>query len=64
MRVSPVYEDCYEGRDRCQGHRPCRERLDAMYLCRGTALLCPHATWQATLRAAKVSPPSTLPTGM
>ena len=40
-RASPLYDDCWLGRDRCQGYRPCHERLDAGYICRGTAMLCP-----------------------
>lgn len=30
VRLTPSYDDCWDGRDRCQGYRPCRERLDAM----------------------------------
>jgi len=51
--VSPWYDDCWPGRGRCQGNRPCKEPLDQAFSCRATALLCPAATWQQTLAAAK-----------
>ena len=28
VRVSVFYDDCWPGRDRCMGYRPCHERLD------------------------------------
>ena len=35
------------------GFRPCHERLDTMYICRSTALLCPRRRWADALGAAK-----------
>ena len=43
VRVTPLYDDCWSGRDRCQGYRPCHERLDSAYICRSTPLVCPRA---------------------
>ena len=35
-------------------HRPCHERLDAAYICRSTALLCPRTrSWPTALKRAK-----------
>jgi hypothetical protein len=53
VRATPVYDDCWPGRDRCMGYRPCHERLDAGYICRATAMLCPTASWPAVLAKAK-----------
>ena len=51
--MTPVYDDCWSGRDRCMGFRPCHERLDAAFICRATAMLCPAASWPDTLARAK-----------
>ena len=53
IRATPVYDDCWSGRDRCMGYRPCHERLDAAYICRATAMLCPVASWPKVLERAK-----------
>ena len=59
LRVTPLYDDCWSGRDRCQGFRPCHERLDSAFICRSTALLCPASSWAEVLRKAKAwVPPS------
>ena len=56
VRTTPFYDDCWEHRGRCQGHRPCREPVDAAWTCRGTAMLCPKAGpegWPAVVARAK-----------
>lgn len=56
VRVSPVYDDCWPSRGRCQGMRPCKEPVDAAWTCRSTAMLCPAAGeggWPAALQRAK-----------
>lgn len=52
-RVSVFYDDCWSGRGRCQGRRPCMEPGDQMLLCRATAMMCPAAPWVDVLARAK-----------
>ena len=61
VRVTPFLADCWEGRDRCHGRRPCRERLDQPILCRASSLRCPAAAWQQVLRRAKAWVPAAHP---
>ena len=51
--VTPWYDDCWPGRGRCQGHRPCKEPLDQAFSCRATAMLCPDQPWRDALADAK-----------
>ena len=53
-RVQPsvFYDDCWNGRGRCQGRRPCLEPGDHMLSCRATAMLC-ATPWSAVLAKAK-----------
>ena len=56
VRTTPFYDDCWERRGRCQGHRPCREPVDAAWTCRATAMMCPKAGpegWPAVVARAK-----------
>jgi hypothetical protein len=52
-RVQPsvFYDDCWEGRGRCQGRRPCMEPGDHMLSCRATAMLCAER-WSTVLDRA------------
>ena len=61
VRVSPFSADCWPGRDRCHGLRPCRERLDQPILCRASSLRCPVAPWKHVLRQAKAWVPASHP---
>ncbi len=59
VRLTPFYDDCWEGRGRCQGMRPCREPVDQQWTCRATAMLCVGRTWpQALADAKRWIPPS------
>ncbi len=62
VQVSPFYDDCWPGRGRCQGMRPCPEPPDAHWSCRATAMFCPAAVgrggWPSKLRELKSWIPS------
>jgi len=59
VSTSAFYDDCWEGRGRCQGRRPCLEPGDQLLYCRATAMLCAKAPWQRVLAEAKAWIPST-----
>ena len=61
VRTSVWYDDCWEGRGRCQGRRPCLEPGDHMLRCRANAMLCPEAPWADVLARAKRWIPATHP---
>ena len=50
---SVFYDDCWAGRGRCQGRRPCLEPGDHMLSCRATAMMCATEPWPAVLQKAK-----------
>ena len=53
VTAAPFYDDCWDGRGRCQGRRPCLEPGDQMLFCRATAMLCARGDWAAVLVEAK-----------
>jgi len=56
VKVTPFYDDCWEHRGRCQGHRPCHEPVDAAWTCRATAMYCPaggRSGWPGVVTKAK-----------
>ena len=57
VRASVFYDDCWPGRGRCQGKRPCLEPGDQMLSCRATAMLCASGTWEHALSKAKAWTP-------
>lgn len=58
VRASVLYDDCWVGRGRCQGFRPCAEPGDQMLTCRATAMLCGTRPWRDVLSQAKAWIPS------
>ena len=58
VRTSVFYDDCFAGRGRCLGRRPCLEPGDQMLSCRATALGCATAPWRETLSRAKAWVPA------
>ena len=53
VQTSVFYDDCWEGRGRCHGNRPCAEPGDHMLSCRATAMLCAAAPWTDVVTKAK-----------